>query len=87
MRRNPNAGIELKIYNKITSLNHRVKVHKTNSMLKKDAVIKYLNELHEKNVLVPIDKAANNIAITWKKYYITFIWKEIGNETKCNEIK
>ena len=55
-------------------------------MLKQDAVIEYLNELHEKYVLVPIDRAANNIAIICKKYYINVILKEIeildaGNET------
>ena len=32
-------------------------------MLKQDAAIEYLNELHEKYVLVPIDNAANNVAI------------------------
>ena len=49
-------------------------------MLKQDAVIEYLNELHEKYVLVPIDKAANIIAIICKKYYVTVILKEIGNK-------
>ena len=47
-------------------------------MLKQDAVIEYLNELHEKYVLVPIDKAANNVVITCKKYYVAVILKEIG---------
>ena len=47
-------------------------------MLKQDAVIEYLNELLEKYVLVPIDKATNNIAMICKKYYITVILKEIG---------
>ena len=45
-------------------------------MLKQDAVIEYLNELHEKYVLVPIDKAANNIAIICKKYPVTGILNE-----------
>ena len=39
-------------------------------MLKPEAVIEYLNELYEKYVLVPIDKAANNIVIICKKYYV-----------------
>ena len=47
--------------NKIISLKHRIKIHKGNSVLKQNAVIEYLNELLEKYVLVPIDKAANNI--------------------------
>ena len=72
--------------NKINSLKHRIKVHKTSPVLKQGAVIEYWNELHEKYVLVSIDKATNNIAIICKKYYVTVILKEIeildaGNET------
>ena len=54
------------VHNKIISLKHQIKVHKTNTVLKKDVVIKYLSELHEKYVLVPIDRAAGNIAIISK---------------------
>ena len=70
---------------KIISLKHRIKVHKTSLVLKPEAVIEYLNELHEKYVLVPIDKAANNIAIICKKYYVTVILKEIGILDAGNE--
>ena len=66
------------VHNKTISLKHRIKVHKINPILKQDALIECLNELHEKYVLVPIDKAANNIAIICKKYYVTVILKEIG---------
>ena len=48
-------------------------------------LLEYLNELHEKYVLVPIDKAANNIAIICKKYYVTVILKEIGILDAGNE--
>ena len=61
------------VNNKIISLKHRIKVYTTNSVL-----IEYLNELHKKYVLVPIDKAADNIAVICKKYYLTVILKEIG---------
>ena len=54
-------------------------------MLKQDIVIEYLHELHEKCVLVPIDKAANNTAIICKKYYVTVILKEIGILDAGNE--
>ena len=50
------------VENKIITLKHSGKVHKTNPVLKQEAVIEYLYELHEKYVLFPIDKAANNIA-------------------------
>ena len=45
-----------------------------------------MNELHEKYVLVSIDKAANNIVIIFKKYYITVILKEIGILDAGNEM-
>ena len=48
-------------------------------------LLEYLNELHEKYVLVPIDKAANNIAIICKKYYVTVILKDIGILDAGNE--
>ena len=72
--------------NKIVSLKHRIKVHKTHPVLKQDAAIEYLNELNKKYVLFSIEKAASNIAIICKKYYVTVILKEIeildaGNET------
>ena len=47
-------------------------------MLKQDAVIEYLNELHKTYVLYSTDKAANNIAISRKKYCVTVILKDIG---------
>ena len=54
-------------------------------MLKQVAVIEYLNELHEKYVLVPIDKAPNNTTIISKRYYVTVILKEIGILDTGNE--
>ena len=62
-----------------------MKVHKTNPMLKQEAVIEYLNELHEKYVSVPIDKGAKNIAIIRKKHYVTVILKQIGILDAGNE--
>ena len=67
---------------KIISLKPRIKVHKTNPVLKQDAVIEYLNELHEKYVLVPIDEAAQNIAIICRKYYVPVILKEMKRMKK-----
>ena len=47
-------------------------------MLKQDAVIDYLNELHGNYVSVTIDKVVNNIAIICKKCYVTVILKDLG---------
>ena len=37
-----------------------------------------LHELHANYVLVPADKAANNVIIVCKKYYIDTLVKELG---------
>ena len=66
------------IYNKIIFPKHGIKVHKANPVLKQDAKIKYFNELRKKYVSVPFGKAANNIVIICKKYYVAVILKEIG---------
>ena len=71
--------------NKFVSLKHQIKVHKTSSVLKQNAVIEYLNELHKKYVLVPIDKAAKNIAVISRTYYVTVLLKEIGILDAGNE--
>ena len=46
------------------------KPYKTNPVLKDPEVINYLQKLHDKFVIVPIDKAQNNIAFVCKTYYI-----------------
>ena len=63
---------------KITNLKSYIKCHRTNRVLEQSDVGEYLKELHTKYVLVPIDKAANNIAIICKKFYVSVILKEIG---------
>ena len=63
---------------KIHFLKRKVSSRKTNPILKQTEVINYLNEIHHKYVLVPIDKAANNIAIICKRFYVEVILQELG---------
>jgi len=63
---------------KIRQLKLKIKPHKTNPVLRQPAVIDHLSSLHKKYVFVPIDKAANNVAIICKKFYVETILKEIG---------
>ena len=51
------------------------KVEKT---LENEEVKKYLDEIKSEFVLVPIDKASNNIALICKKYYIEKVLNEVG---------
>ena len=66
------------VENKICSIKQKVKVRKTTSILNDLQVKQYLNSLHEKYVIVPIDKASSNLAIICKKYYTEIILKELG---------
>ena len=38
-----------------------------------------LEELHSKYVLVPADKAAQNVIVAYKKYYLEVVLKEIDS--------
>ena len=56
----------------------KLNFRKVSPLLQDEETQKYLKEIHEKFVMVPIDKATNNIAFICKKYYIDRILKEIG---------
>ena len=51
---------------------------KTKPVLKDPRVLQDLEELHRKYVVVPIDKAANNVAFVYKKFYVEKLLTEIG---------
>jgi len=64
-----------------TSVEHKKSLTSLNNVVVKQA----LNDLHEKYVFTPIDKASNNIAIICKKFYISTLIKELGfNDTDPN---
>ena len=46
-------------------------------VLKSRKHLNYLHELQSKYVLVPADKAANNIIVVCKKYYLEVVLKEL----------
>ena len=66
------------VRNKVSSLKNKVKPAVVKSTLKDPEVRKYLDDIHSKFVLVPIDKASNNIAIICKQFYITRLLQEVG---------
>ena len=66
-----------KVDAKITSLKRKIMPQKTNPILKQPDIVQYLQNFHKKYVLVPIDKAANNVAIICKRHYVEVILKEI----------
>ena len=50
----------------------------TKPMLRDEGVLTSLSELHSKFVVVPIDKAANNVALICKRFYIQKLLTEVG---------
>src|ERR1700734_366292 len=62
---------------KLKKLN-RFRYSSKKSILNKPEIRNYLQELHDRYVFVPTDKASNNIAVICKYYYIKVLLKEIG---------
>ena len=73
-----------KVSSKITEIRQHFIPRPSHPVLRQTEVVAYLNSFHDKFVLVPIDKAANNIVVC-KKYYVEVILKEIGVLGQNNE--
>jgi hypothetical protein len=58
------------------------------SIFKDQEAVKCLSSLHDKYVIVPADKASNNIVFVCKSYYFECLIKELGinNNTSSNTI-
>ena len=67
-----------KVAEKIHKLKVSRKPQQTKPILKDENVIQYLKDLHSRYVIVPIDKAANNVSIICKRFYVLRLLKEVG---------
>ena len=63
---------------RIRTLKSRNVPSATKQILQDQEVLQSLSELHSKFVIVPIDKAANNVAIICKRFYIQKLLNEVG---------
>ena len=72
-----NKILEL-VENRIRILKSRNVPSANKPILQDDEVLTSLSELHNKFVIVPIDKAANNVAIICKRFYIQKLLNEVG---------
>jgi len=72
------SEIKRKVADKIRYLKSTTIPQQTKLVLKDEVVRTYLTELHKKYVVVPIDKASNNIAIICKQFYVNRLLKEVG---------
>ena len=66
------------VNSRIKTLKSKITISPTKSILQNQDVISALSELHSKFVIVPIDKASNNIAIVCKRFYIQKLIDEVG---------
>ena len=62
---------------RIKKLNGSINAHAT-SIFKDPNVAKHLSDLHDKYVVVPADKAPNNIVFVCKSHYINCLINELG---------
>ena len=67
-----------KVESKIALLKQKMKYNKVKPTLDRPEVKEYLQNLQSKFVFVPIDKAANNVALVCKRFYVETILNEIG---------
>ena len=65
------------VADRISNLKGHFKSPKCKFLNKRD-VKDTLHKLHTNYVLVPADKAANNVIVVWKKYRIDTLVKELG---------
>jgi len=72
--------VKLIIKNRISKLQRR-KFRVRSKILQDRHVKAYLSELQEKYVLVPADKAGNNIIFVCKYYYVQTLMRELGLES------
>ena len=72
-----NKILEL-VDNRVRILKSRGTPGVTKPALKDEEVIASLADLHSKFVVVPIDKAANNVAIICKRFYVQKLLDEVG---------
>ena len=63
--------------------------YKYNACLNNTQVLEELSKLQEDIVFTPVDKAANNVSIVCKRFYVEKLAEEIehsGNFTKCDNV-
>jgi hypothetical protein len=65
-----------KVDSRINSI--RITPQRTKPVLQDPVVRAHLDDVHKKFVIVPIDKAANNVAIICKRFYLSSILQELG---------
>ena len=72
------TNIKFKINDRIEVLNNTLHTYHNNDSLNSHSVKNALKNIHNKFVVVPIDKATGNIALICKRFYASVIVKQLG---------
>ena len=67
-----------KVKEKIEALKRKRLPSRRKPILQDTVIKEYLETLHNKYVIVPVDKAANNFAFICKRYYVARLLTEVG---------
>ena len=71
------------VQKRIASLKRKHINRRKRHILRSRRHLQSLEELHSKYVLVPADKAAQNVIVVCKKYYLEVVLKEIDSTATC----
>ena len=71
---------------KVASLKQRKINKRKKHVLKSRVNLDNLNKLHDNFVLVPADKASNNVIVVCKKYYLDVVIKELSLNNTYKEV-
>lgn len=71
-------AISLEVDTRIEQIKNNIDIIKHKSVLNNSSSKRCLEELQNNFVMVPIDKAANNVAFICKRYYAIVLLKELG---------
>ena len=71
---------------KVASLKQREINKRKKHVLKSRVNLDNLNKLHDNFVLVPADKASNNVIVVCKKYYLDVVIKELSLNNTYKEV-
>ena len=78
--------VRTRIKQRILYLRKKHRMIRKRQVLKDNKHSKYIKDFHEQYVLVPADKATNNIIVICKKYYLGIILSELSIVNPCTYI-
>ena len=80
-------NVKVKIDERMSRLTNKLYTNKRKDYLSSPDVINALANVHKNFVVVPIDKANDNIALVYKRFYASVITRELGlNKNSSKDI-